>query len=75
VPLTPVINIHVRISQGIIVQIRNGPHSRLRGPAGGKLINEKTLSRKSRERLPLNMAAKVYMQESSQQGSPYEMIA
>jgi hypothetical protein len=49
----PVANLELRISPRIFEKIRNGPN--LYSGAWGKLIHEKTRSRKSRDTVPLTL--------------------
>jgi hypothetical protein len=54
VSMTPVVHLKPRISPGIFEKIRNGRNGILSySGAGGKLIHEKTRSRKSRDTVPL----------------------
>jgi hypothetical protein len=51
VSTTPVVHLELRIPPRIFEKIRNGPNDILRGL--GKLIHEKTRSRKSRDTVTL----------------------
>ncbi len=67
VSLTPVINIHSRLSPRIFEKIRNGPNGILRGP-GDTDLWKKTWSRNSRVRLPVtNVNQRKFLKERYQE--------